>query len=164
MRRRRRRRLVPDRWHRNPPWSIGGGLVQLGRHRKNKTMTTTENKNGVFSIVIGNGRSGRPPMGLLALSMPPRNVRGVYATEVSSTQLLGGSSEDDMILGHQVSARLARRVGWPIFVSCSLCGWRGNRGAEGGGGGWEGGSWRCRQCCRWRPPDTTRSCNVARRH
>ena len=98
------------------------------------TMTTTENEDGVFSIVVGNGR---PPMGLLALSMPPRNVRGVDATTVSSTQLLGRSSEDDMILGRQVSARLARRVGWPIFVSCSLCGWGGDRGAE--GGVWVGG-------------------------
>jgi hypothetical protein len=101
----------------------GGGVVT--------TTTTTENKDGVFSIVVGNGR---PPMGLLALSMPPRNVRGVDATAVSSTQLLGGSSEDNMILGHQVSVRLACRVGWPIFVSCSLCGWGGDRGAEGGGG------------------------------
>ena len=118
-------------------------------------------EDGVFSIVVGNGR---PPMGLLALSMPPRNVRGVDATAVSSTQLLGGSSEDDMILGHQVSSRLARRVGWPIFVSCSLCWWGGDRGAEGGGGGWEGGSRRCRQYRRRLPPDTTISRNVARRH
>ena len=27
--------VVRDRRHRNPPWSIGGGLVRLGRHRKN---------------------------------------------------------------------------------------------------------------------------------
>jgi hypothetical protein len=59
---------------------------------------------------------GRPPMGSLALSMPPYNSR---QNEVSSTQLLGGMSEDDMILGHQISARLAKRIGWPIFVSCS---------------------------------------------
>jgi hypothetical protein len=104
----------------------GGGVVT--------TTTTTENEDVVLSIVVGNGR---PPMGPLALSMPPRNVRGVddAAAVASSTQLLGGSSEDDMILGHQISARLARRIGWPIFVSCSLCGWGGDQGAEGGGGG-----------------------------
>jgi hypothetical protein len=130
----------------------GGGVVT--------TTTTTKNKDGVFCIVVGNGR---PPMGLLALSMPPRNVRGVDVTAVSSTQLLSGSSDDDMILGHQVSRRLARRIGWPIFISGSLCGWGGDRGAE-GGGGWEGGSRRRRQCRRRRPPDTTRSCNVARRN
>ena len=95
----------------------GGGVVT--------TTTTTKNEDGVFSIVVGNGR---PPMGPLALSMLPRNVQGVVATAVSSTQLLGGLSGDDMILGHQVSARLARRVSWPIL-------WGGDRGAEGGGGG-----------------------------
>jgi hypothetical protein len=128
----------------------GGGVVT--------TTTTTENEDGVFAIVVGNGR---PPTGLLALSMPPRNFRGVDATAVSSTQLLGGSSKDDMILGHQVSTRLARCVGWPIFVSCLLCGW----GAIEERRGWVGGRLgRRRQCHRRRPPDTTRSRNVARRH
>jgi hypothetical protein len=52
----------------------GGGVVT--------TMTTTENEDGVFSIIVGNGR---PPMGLLALSMPPRNVRGLDATAPRTT-------------------------------------------------------------------------------
>ena len=52
----------------------GGGVVM--------TTTTTENEDGVFSIVVG---IGRPPMGLLALSMPPRNVRGVDATAPRTT-------------------------------------------------------------------------------
>ena len=52
----------------------GGGVVT--------TTTTTENEDGVFSIVVGNGR---PPMGLLALSMPPRNVRGVDTTAPRTT-------------------------------------------------------------------------------
>jgi hypothetical protein len=103
----------------------GGG----GGATTTTTTTTSENDDGVLSIV-GNGR---PPMGPLALSMPP-NVRD--GGTVPSTQLLGGSSEDDTILGHQISARLARRVGWPIFVSCSLsCGWGDDRGSEGGGAG-----------------------------
>ncbi len=51
----------------------GGGVVT--------TTTTTKNEDGVFSIVIGNGRL---PMGLLALSMPPRNVRGVDAMAPST--------------------------------------------------------------------------------
>ena len=110
-----------------------GRLRRRQRHRDDDNCRI---EDGVFSIVIGNGR---PPMGQLALPMPPRNVRGVDTTAVSSTQLLGGSSEDDMILGHQVSSRLARRVGWPIFVSCSLCWWGGDRGAEGGGVGGRGG-------------------------
>jgi hypothetical protein len=90
--------------------------------------TAAEKYDDVSSV--GNGR---PPMGPLALSMPPNIIRP-NAT-VSSTQLLGGSSEDDMIMGNQISARLARRVGWPIFVSCSLCGWGADRGAYGGGEG-----------------------------
>ena len=75
--------VVRDCWHRNPPWLIGSGLVQLGRHRKTTcngdeyddgggvvtTTTTTENEDGVFSIVVGNGR---PPMGHVA---PLTNVR-----------------------------------------------------------------------------------------
>ena len=52
----------------------GGGVVT--------TTTTTKNEDGVFSIVVGNGR---PPMGLLALSMPPRNVQGVDGTAPRTT-------------------------------------------------------------------------------
>jgi len=85
--------------------------------------------NNVNNGSVGNGR---PPMGSLALSMPP------YISSrhdgVSSTQLLGGMSEDDMILGHQISARLAKRIGWPIFVSCSFGGWAGDSGGSVEGG------------------------------
>mmetsp|Transcript_59448 Transcript_59448/g.126390 ORF Transcript_59448/g.126390 Transcript_59448/m.126390 type:complete len:221 (+) Transcript_59448:48-710(+) len=83
--------------------------------------------NGLVSV--GNGK---PPMGSLALSMPPmvRNGRPVNDVGVSTTQLLGGSSEEDMIHGHQASARLAKRVGWPVFVSCSLSGWAGDAGGS----------------------------------
>jgi hypothetical protein len=52
----------------------GGGVVTMA--------TTTENKDGIFSIVVGNGRS---PMGLHALSMLPRNVRGVNAMAPRTT-------------------------------------------------------------------------------
>lgn len=34
-----------------------------------------------------------------------------------------------MILGQQISARLAKRVGWPIFVSCSFNGWGDDSGS-----------------------------------
>lgn len=69
-----------------------------------------------------------PPMGSLSLSMPPPKPSIPYPTP--STQLLGGSSEEDMILGQQISARLAKKIGWPIFVSCSFNGW----GDDSGGG------------------------------
>ena len=52
----------------------GGGVVT--------TTTTTKNEDGVFSIVV---RNGRPPMGLLALSMPQRNVRRVDTTAPRTT-------------------------------------------------------------------------------
>lgn len=73
-------------------------------------------------VSVGNGR---PPMGSLELSMPPV-IQNSRPERISSTQLLGGSSEGDMILGHQISERLAKRIGWPIFVSCSLGGWAGD--------------------------------------
>ena len=34
-----------------------------------------------------------------------------------------------MILGQQISTRLAKRVGWPIFVSCSFNGWGDDSGS-----------------------------------
>jgi hypothetical protein len=62
-------------------------------------------------------QTGNPAMGPLSLSMPaPKQIN--YPTP--STQLLGGSSEEDMILGQQVSCRLAKKIGWPVFVSCSF--------------------------------------------
>ena len=61
---------------------------------------------------------GKPSMGSLALSTISSIGRdkGIPAT----TQLLGGSNEEDMIVGQQISARLAKKIGWPIFISCSL--------------------------------------------
>ena len=44
-----------------------------------------------------------------------------------------------MLLEHQISARLAKRVGWPVFVSCSFSGWGGDTATAGGGGGGGGG-------------------------
>ena len=57
-------------------------------------------------------------MGSLALSTISTIGRdkGIPAT----TQLLGGSNEEDMIVGQQISARLAKKIGWPVFISCSL--------------------------------------------
>ena len=79
-------------------------------------------------------------MGSLALSMPPitRNGRQILHG-VPTTQLLGGSSEEDMIHGAQISSRLAKRVGWPVFVSCSLSGWGDDsHGSSNSGGVQEG--------------------------
>lgn len=86
-------------------------------------------------------------MGPLALSMPlpipvvaavvgcgtttmqrNNNVNAV----MSSTQLLGGHIKDDIALSQRISARLARHMGWPIFVLCELLG---GHGIGGGGDG-----------------------------
>jgi hypothetical protein len=76
--------------------------------------------------------TGRPPMGSLSLSMPPSSTRkGPSSIPTPTSQLLGGSSEEDMMLGQQMSARLAKRIGWPIFVSCSFSGWNGDSGQSG---------------------------------
>ena len=73
---------------------------------------------GVFSV--GNGR---PPMDSFELSMLSV-IQNSRPERVSLTQLLVGLSEGDIILGHQISARLTKRIGWPI--SCSLGGWAGD--------------------------------------
>ena len=80
-------------------------------------------------------------MGSLALSMPPLFQSTSRNDGIPSTLLLGGSSEEDMILGQQISSRLAKRVGWPIFVSCSFSGWGGDMaGWASGADGSEGGA------------------------
>ncbi|KAL3759636.1 hypothetical protein ACHAWU_009783 [Discostella pseudostelligera] len=112
---------------------FGWGEIESVGSEEERDFVVKDN-NGVSSV--GNGK---PPMGSLALSMPPviRNGRP-RLDGVSTTQLLGGSSEEDMILGHHISARLAKRIGCPIFVSCSLSGWGGDSGgsiAAGVGGG-----------------------------
>ena len=40
-----------------------------------------------------------------------------------------------MIHGAQISSRLAKRVGWPVFVSCSLGGWGDDSGSSPNAGG-----------------------------
>ncbi|KAL7460015.1 hypothetical protein ACHAXS_000484 [Conticribra weissflogii] len=95
-------------------------------------MRNTE--NGMVSVGCG-----KPPMGPIAVSMPllPQNASKLDGTPTS--QLLGGSSDEDMILGQQISARLAKRVGWPIFVSCSFSGWGSDSGGVGGSAMGNGG-------------------------
>jgi hypothetical protein len=89
-----------------------------------------DNGRSDSTVAVG---TGRPPMGSLSLSMPPSTTRKGLSSSIltPTSQLLGGSSEEDMMLGQQMSARLAKRLGWPIFVSCSFCGWNGDSGQGG---------------------------------
>ena len=70
--------------------------------------------NNSTSKLVG---SGVPPaMGPILLSYPSNTSGGEPAT----TQLMGGESEEDMVVGHQMSARLAQKVGMPVYVCCSI--------------------------------------------
>ena len=65
--------------------------------------------------------TGRPPMGSICVSMPQSaRKKGSSTMPTPTSQLIGGSGDEDMMLGQQMSARLAKRIGWPIFVSCSF--------------------------------------------
>ena len=90
-------------------WFGWGGVEQR------EAMRDCDSTVGDDTIAIGNGK---PPMRSLCLSMPPPTRTSMMPTPTS--QLLAGSSDEDMMLGQQMSARLAKRIGWPIFVSCSF--------------------------------------------
>ena len=65
--------------------------------------------------------SGIPNMGQLVVAMPRTKYTGAFAGagEASSSQLVGGDSEDQM-LAAQMGTRLSTKLGYPIFVSCQL--------------------------------------------
>mmetsp|Transcript_39787 Transcript_39787/g.81210 ORF Transcript_39787/g.81210 Transcript_39787/m.81210 type:complete len:205 (-) Transcript_39787:32-646(-) len=84
------------------------------------------------SLKLGNGL---PVMGCMSMSTPRSNYSGaMHDGDPPSTQLVGGPSEEDMVLGMQMSTRLAKRTGWPVFVSCGLNAASGE-GMEGMGAG-----------------------------
>ena len=55
-------------------------------------------------------------MGPLAIAMP----RTYKSPQQASSQLIGGESEEDQMLGHQISCRLSKKLNCPVLVSCSL--------------------------------------------
>lgn len=61
-------------------------------------------------------------MGPLVVAMPRTKFSGVSrnSEEAPCSQLISGSSDEEMMLGWQMASRLSRKIGWPIFVSCSL--------------------------------------------
>ena len=64
---------------------------------------------------------GIPTMGQVVIAMPRTTYRGAFANghEPSSSQLIGGGEEDQMI-GGQMACRLSQRLGFPIIVSCCI--------------------------------------------
>ena len=63
--------------------------------------------------------NGVPTMGQMVVAMPRTKYKGAFAHESSCSQLVGGQEEDE-IMGGQMATRLSQRLGYPIFVSCSL--------------------------------------------
>ena len=60
-------------------------------------------------------------MGPLVVSMPRTNYSSFgNADETACSQLIGGQSEEEMLLGWQMAGRLSKKVGWPVFISTSL--------------------------------------------
>jgi len=78
--------------------------------------------------------SGVPPsMGPILLSYP--STSSAAGAEPATTQLMGGESEEDMVVGHQMAARLARKVGMPVYVCSSIHSTPVPSSGGGGGGG-----------------------------
>ena len=66
---------------------------------------------------------GIPAMGPLVVSMPRTKYSSFgNADETACSQLVGGQSEEEMMMGWQMAGRLSKKVGWPVFVSSSLVG------------------------------------------
>jgi len=67
------------------------------------------------------GMKGCPVMGPLVVAMP-RKFQGFNGDEAETpcSQLISGSNDEEMMIGWQMASRLSRKIGWPIFVSCSL--------------------------------------------
>ena len=103
---------------------FGWGAVERREEEEDCDQNTQSDKSTV--AVVG---TGRPPMGSICVSMPQSARKGSSIMPTPTSQLIGGSSDEDMMLGQQMSARLAKRIGWPIFVSCSFSDF-GNNGAS----------------------------------
>ena len=63
---------------------------------------------------------GLPQMGHMVLAMPRIQYAG--RGHSSTTQLMGGESEEDMMIGSQMASRLSQKLKYPVFVSCSISG------------------------------------------
>ena len=66
--------------------------------------------------------AGTPVMGPLVVAMPRTKFAGGRGNneDTPCSQLISGPSDEEMMVGWQMASRLSRRIGWPIFVSCSL--------------------------------------------
>jgi len=106
---------------------VGWGELEI------TTDTTADNGNG-----NGNATTGMPVMGPTTVSMPRTAYRGLSSgDEAPCSQLIGGTNEEEVMMGNSMASRLAKKVGLPVFVSCSLSA-VGNLRSVGGPGGEDG--------------------------
>jgi len=108
---------------------IGWGKLESD----SSSATTTTNVNTRTS----NG-CGMPAMGPTTVAMPRTAYQGMSSGDESPcSQLIGGTNEEEIMMGNSMASRLAKKSGMPVFVSCSLSG-VGNLRSVGGPAGGDG--------------------------
>ena len=82
-----------------------------------------ENRNNTKLDVrdeTGHG-TGMPKMGPMVVAMPRTKYAGFSSgNEAPCSQMIGGENEEEVLMGNSMASRLAKKIGCPIFVSCSL--------------------------------------------
>uniref|UniRef100_A0A7S0AS94 Uncharacterized protein n=1 Tax=Minutocellus polymorphus TaxID=265543 RepID=A0A7S0AS94_9STRA len=112
-------------------WFGWGDLVPSSSDGDGAATSQTEDASSTARVV----GSGVPQsMGPVLLSYP-RAAAGGAGAEPATTQLVGGDSEEDMVVGHQMAARLAQKVGMPVYVCCSIHSTPAPSSGGGAGGG-----------------------------
>jgi hypothetical protein len=83
--------------------------------------------------------TGMPVMGPTTVAMPRTAYRGLSSGDESPcSQLIGGTNEEEVMMGNSMASRLAKKIGLPVFVSCSLSEVGNLRSFGGANGGEEG--------------------------
>uniref|UniRef100_A0A7S4VXQ8 Uncharacterized protein n=1 Tax=Ditylum brightwellii TaxID=49249 RepID=A0A7S4VXQ8_9STRA len=109
-------------------WFGWGNIQKMGEQKEEKLQEQ-----------IG---KGLPQMGPLVVSMPRTKYNNASSSssiqDAPSSQLIGGSNEEDMMTGWQMSSRLSKKISWPIFVACAIHSDLSTGGMEGMGAGYSG--------------------------
>lgn len=78
-----------------------------------------EEREGVnCSRIVGSTKGNGLAMGQCLIAMPPRKFGGTVS-ESSTSKLIGGDYDDDMI-ARPMACRLSQKCGRPVLISCSL--------------------------------------------
>ncbi len=85
----------------------------------------TEKCEGTGAVAGAVAGTGIPTMGPMVVAMPRSKYAGLGGgssedVQVPCSQLISGPDDEEMMLGFQMASRLAKKVGWPVFVSSSL--------------------------------------------